>query len=71
MERSEILEKDKWKVSDIYPSDEAWEEENELEEFEIYLMNFCQKQPTCEQKNKLSLYLSSLMKKLAYYKIVC
>lgn len=47
------------------------EEENELEEFEIYLMNFCQKQPTSEQKNKLSLYLSSLMKKLAYYKIVC
>ena len=26
MERSNILEKDKWKVTDIFPSDEAWEE---------------------------------------------
>ena len=46
-------------------------EETELEEFEIYLMNFCQKQPNCDEKGKLSIYLSSLMKKLAHYKIVC
>ena len=39
MERNEILEKDKWRVADIYPSDEAWEQAYEavkkkLEDFD-------------------------------------
>ncbi len=39
MERSNILEKDKWKVSDIFASDEAWEEayaalEKDCDEFD-------------------------------------
>ncbi len=42
----------------------------EIEELEVFLLNFCYRQPNAVEKEKLSLYLSSLMKKLAYYKIV-
>ncbi len=45
-------------------------ESQELEEFEVFLLNFCYRQPTASEKEKLSIYLSSLMKKLAFYKIV-
>ncbi len=45
-------------------------ESEELEEFEVFLLNFCYRQPNKNEKEKLSLHLSSLMKKLAYYKIV-
>ncbi len=45
-------------------------ESEELEEFEVFLLNFCYRQPNKNEKEKLSLYLSSLMKKIAYYKIV-
>ena len=45
-------------------------ESEELEELEVFLLNFCYRQPNKNEKEKLSLHLSSLMKKLAYYKIV-
>ncbi len=46
------------------------QESEELEELEVFLLNFCYRRPNQEEKDKLSSYLSSLMKKLAYYKIV-
>ncbi len=40
-----------------------------LTQFEIYLMNFCIRQPNNTERQKLSEYLSFLIKKLAEYKI--
>ena len=41
------------------------EDANELEEFEVYLLNFACRQPYSTEKDRLSNYLSSLIKKLA------
>ncbi|MBQ9782737.1 MAG: hypothetical protein IJW26_06140 [Clostridia bacterium] len=46
------------------------EETERLEELEVFLLNFCYRRPNKNEKEKLSVYLSFLMKKLAYYKIV-
>ena len=46
------------------------EESERLEELEVFLLNFCYRQPNKNEKEKLSVYLSFLMKILAYYKIV-
>ncbi len=46
------------------------EESERLEELEVFLLNFCYRQPNKTEKEKLSIYLSFLMKTLAYYKIV-
>ena len=40
---------------------------NELDEFEVYLMNFASRQPYKSERVKLSGYLSDFMKKLARY----
>lgn len=42
---------------------------NELEELEVYLLNFATRQPYATERAKLSLYLSSLIKKLAKYAV--
>ena len=42
---------------------------NELDEFEVYLMNFASRQPYRSERIKLSGYLSDFMKKLARYDV--
>lgn len=42
----------------------------ELEELEVYLLNFVTRQPTCEERCVLSKHIGRLFKKLAKYNVV-
>ena len=45
-------------------------DDKELEDLEVYLMNFARRQPYKSERSKLTEYLSDLMKKLARYNAV-
>ena len=47
-----------------------FEDEKEVEEFEIYLLNFVNRQPNGIERKRLSEYMGSLMKKLAKYNAI-
>ena len=46
------------------------QELNELEEFEVYLLNFITRQPEGKERQMISNYIGALFKKLAKYKVV-
>ncbi len=46
-----------------------YEDFKEIEEFEVYLLNFVNRQPTAQERVKLSGLIGSLFKKLAKYEV--
>ena len=47
-----------------------YDDEREIEELEIYLLNFVTRQPNAYERGKLSNYIESFFKKLAKYNVI-
>lgn len=47
-----------------------YDDEKEIEELEVYLLNFVNRQPNRLERSKLSSYVESLIKKLAKYNVI-
>lgn len=57
-------------VAQLKKCDLSEEELSEIEDFEVYLLNFVTRQPNSEERLKLSNYIGLLFKKLAKYNVV-
>ena len=54
-------------INNLKSNDLTEEDRLELDEFEVYLLNFVNRQPTSAERQNLSIRLNSLIKKLAKY----
>ncbi len=57
-------------IEDLKEKDLEYDDEKKVEEFEVYLLNFVNRQPNSIERTKLSEYIGDLIKKLAKYQVV-
>ena len=57
-------------IDNIKEKNLEYDDEKEIEELEVYLLNFVNRQPNRFERSKLSSYVESLIKKLAKYNVI-
>ena len=57
-------------IYDLKAKDLEFDDEKKVEEFEVYLLNFVNRQPNSIERTKLGEYIGDLIKKLAKYGVV-
>ena len=57
-------------IDSIKEKNLEYDDEKEIEELEVYLLNFVNRQPNGYERQKLSSYVESLIKKLAKYNVI-
>lgn len=57
-------------IDNIKEKNLEYNDEKEIEELEVYLLNFVNRQPNALERSKLSAYVESLIKKLAKYNVI-
>lgn len=57
-------------IEDLKRKELEYVDEKKIEEFEVYLLNFVNRQPNSIERTKLGEYIGDLIKKLAKYQVV-